>query len=60
MTMDPEKIKAIDKCQPPTNTKELQMFCSMCNYYANVYHSINILLHLCTIYNQKTQNLTGL
>ena len=34
ITVDPEKTKAKDKCLPPTNIKELQMFLGMCNYYA--------------------------
>ena len=32
--VDPEKTKAIDKCELHSNIKELQILLSMCNYYA--------------------------
>ena len=33
VSMDPEKIKAIDERAPPTNVKQLQQFLGLCNYY---------------------------
>ena len=34
--VDPDKTKAIDKCELPTNIKELQMLLGICCYYAKL------------------------
>ena len=52
--MDPEKSKAIDKCQLLINPKELQIFHSMCNYYTSF--MLNYAHISTTLYNILCKN----